>query len=169
MVKKRSYDGEGEDPQGQQSAIRTLYYCLEAVLKLFAPFVPHITEELYSHIFEEKYAEQGSSIHTPGCWPDANSYPVSEKEEAAGVATVSLLDAIRKLKAEKNVSIKWPLTEVVIASDKKPEAIDGCIEDFKNVTNSAEVKWADSGKDGIETDCGLFSISADFADESDAA
>ena len=35
---------------GQQSGLFALYHCLEAVLKLFAPFIPHVTEELYQAI-----------------------------------------------------------------------------------------------------------------------
>ena len=54
----RSY-GENDKftEQQQQSALHTLYHCVENILKLFAPFVPHITEELYSHIFDDIFED----------------------------------------------------------------------------------------------------------------
>lgn len=55
LVKGRAY-GEIGDAEAQHSAHLTLYYCLNTILRLFAPFLPHITEELYSHLFSRKAA-----------------------------------------------------------------------------------------------------------------
>ncbi len=164
MVKGRAYDEEGLDPKGQLSAAHTIYHCLEAVLKLFAPITPHITEELYSHIFDDLYAEIGS-IHSSGTWPSADNFPIDEESENAGIAARSVLDVVRKLKAEKNVSIKWPLNQLVISGDSN--ILKNCFADLAKVTNSASVISSQNPtSDAEKTEDGRFSVSADFADKS---
>ncbi len=93
----------------QQSALYTLYHCLNAILRLFAPFVPHITEEIYSHIFEGR-----GSIHARGTWPRADDYLYDATAEKAGIAAVDILNVIRKAKSEANVSIKFPVEKVEV-------------------------------------------------------
>lgn len=134
LVKARAYgvpagtpsleQGGGALPSGpaagalfkpQQSALYTIYHCLEALLRLFAPFVPHITEELYSHIFPGRYAACGS-VHARGNWPEAAQYPHDAAAERAGMAAVDVLNAIRKAKSEASLSIKFPVAELRVAA-----------------------------------------------------
>ena len=112
LVKARAY-GEGATPAAQQSALYTIYHCLDGILRLFAPFVPHITEELYSHIFDDKYAANGS-IHARGQWPSAADYPYDAQAELSGMTAVDILNIIRKVKSEAGVSIKFPVENVAI-------------------------------------------------------
>ncbi|NBX02692.1 MAG: valine--tRNA ligase [Alphaproteobacteria bacterium] len=120
LVKTRAYD---DASAGQQSALYALYHCLDAILRLFAPFVPHITEELYSHIFDEKYAASGS-LHARGQWPRTVDYPVNDEAELSGMAAVDVLNIIRKAKSEAGVSIKFPVLKVEV------------------LVKSADVSWA---------------------------
>ena len=113
LVKTRAY-GEASD-QPPRSALITLHHCLNTLLKLFAPFVPHITEELFSHIFDAEYAATGS-VHSRSSWPKTSDYSVDDVAEKSGIAAVMILNAIRKAKSERNVSIKFPITELVIAT-----------------------------------------------------
>ncbi|HJD59840.1 MAG TPA: valine--tRNA ligase, partial [Rickettsia endosymbiont of Omalisus fontisbellaquei] len=53
ISKTRSYDEENKNPQGQYSSILTLYHIMQTLLKLFAPFIPHITEELYQILYND--------------------------------------------------------------------------------------------------------------------
>lgn len=106
LVKARAY-GEGISKQKHQSALFTLYHCLDAILRLFAPFVPHITEEIYSHLFAAR-----ASIHARGMWPKVEDYPYNEKAERSGIAAIEILNVVRKAKSEASVSIKFPVKEV---------------------------------------------------------
>jgi len=110
LVKARAYD---ENAPGQQSALYTIYHCLETLLRLFAPFIPHITEDLYSHIFDERYGKSGS-VHARGMWPLASDYPYESVAELSGMAAVDVLNVIRKAKSEANVSIKFPVKLVEV-------------------------------------------------------
>ncbi|NDF11920.1 MAG: valine--tRNA ligase [Proteobacteria bacterium] len=154
MVKIRAYGGEGISEKAQMSAVHTVYHCVEAILRLYAPFVPHITEELYSHIFDAKHAKV-KSIHARGNWPDAKHYPVDVIARDAGILSVEVLETVRRLKAEKNVSLKWPLTELRIRGNEA--LLKGAAEDLRQVTNAAKIVVAE----------GELSVDADFAAESD--
>lgn len=111
----RATEKDPVQPYGSQdSALYTIYHCLDAILRLFAPFVPHITEELYSYIFADKFVCLGS-IHARGNWVAASDYPYSEAAEKSGQAAVDVLNVIRKAKSEAGVSIKTPVAEVLVA------------------------------------------------------
>ncbi|PIR39430.1 MAG: valine--tRNA ligase [Alphaproteobacteria bacterium CG11_big_fil_rev_8_21_14_0_20_39_49] len=174
LVKTRVYgEAEGTTIEGQQSAVHTIYHCLDGILRLFAPIVPHITEELYAHIFDDKIEELGGSIHACSTWLNYEDYPVDETAEESGIACVSILDAVRKMKAERNVSIKWPLNFIAISNDDVKEKIKPLTEDLKNVTNSSEIIFGEQvTKDGqgqtIETSNG-YKITAEFAKENSNA
>lgn len=113
LIKKRVYNEDGSaSPAAQQSAVRTLYYVLDGILKLYAPFTPHVTEELYSHIFADSYAAKGS-LHSNGQWPKAEDFAVDQLSLQLGSLTVGLLEAIRKAKSDAKRSIKTPVMQAL--------------------------------------------------------
>lgn len=154
LVKGRVYDPEGTNPEGQQSACLTLYHVLDHVLRLFAPFIPHITEELYQAI----YPHRADSIHQRGNWPDMHLLPQVEDAEAVGIVCVHVLDAIRKAKAERNVSIKTPIEHLAIISNADEhhpflERLKHAHADLANVSNAQHINYGDAtqkGNDPIE-------------------
>lgn len=165
LVKGRVYgEAAGVSKEAQKSAVYTIYHCLDGILRLFAPIVPHITDELYTHIFDDKVAS-GSSIHARGNWPDAGDYPENTVAEAGGIAVVSVLNAVRKLKAERNVSIKWPLNFIAINGEGAAGQLAAFVEDLKNVTSAAEIVF-EVRKIGqwlaCKTDDGRFEVVAEF-------
>ncbi|CAN7975236.1 unnamed protein product, partial [Ixodes persulcatus] len=98
ISKTRSYDEKNKNPQGQYSSILTLYHVMQTLLKLFAPFMPHITEELYQILYSE------NSIHVKGNW--INYGDLNYEIDAKGAeGLLEILDIVRKFKAEKNLSI----------------------------------------------------------------
>jgi valyl-tRNA synthetase len=141
LIKKRVYNEDGSfSAAQQQSAIRALYYCLNTILKLYAPFVPHVTEELYSNIF----AGSGS-IHARNTWPKETDFKKFEGAIAAGEQAVELLTAIRNAKSNANVSIKFPVKLLTISSDIKT---DGWIGDVLGAGNVNE--WKSGASTSVE-------------------
>lgn len=179
MVKVRAYGNkvseentENRKPnteyqEKQMSAVHTLYHCLEGVLRLFAPFVPHITEELYSHLFDNNYGRIGS-LHARGTWPDANNYPIDEEAEQVGITAIRILQNVRELKALEQKSLKWPLEELSIISAQKKikDRVDSCMFDLKSVTNSKKINWSQMPNSQDED---TIKVTGIFAAESDAA
>lgn len=116
LIKKRVYNEDGSArPAQQQSAVRTLYYVLDGILKLYAPFTPHVTEELYASIFADAYAAKGS-LHAMHQWPNCKDYLIDAQALADGRHALDILEIIRKSKSETNRSIKFPIEKLAIYS-----------------------------------------------------
>jgi valyl-tRNA synthetase len=99
LVKTRAYN---QDP----SALGTLRSALDVILRLFAPFVPFVTEEVWSTM------ERSTSIHVSS-WPKADDLPETVDTGAFDIA-VSLLTQIRKAKSDAKVSIKTPVDRLIV-------------------------------------------------------
>ncbi|MBI4019057.1 MAG: valine--tRNA ligase [Candidatus Aenigmarchaeota archaeon] len=106
IVKDRIYNPGNYSKQDADSAKYTLRTAMLAVLKLFAPIMPHITEEIYRIIFTMK-----ETIHKSG-WPKMDyNY---DKEEIEGDEIVKAIDYIRKYKSDNKLAMNAPLKEVII-------------------------------------------------------
>lgn len=117
LVKARAYGEAGDDVAGQVSARTTLYFVLEAVLRLFAPVLPHVTEELYSTLYTARWQKAGS-IHARGQWAKPADYIHDAAALAEGEIVTNLLASVRKAKSNANVSIKTPATRFVVVGVK---------------------------------------------------
>jgi len=162
LVKARAYGEEKANDKAQQSALYAIYHCLDALLRLFAPFVPHITEELYSHIFDEH-----GSIHARGNWPKPEDYPYNADAELSGIACVQILNVIRKAKSEKGVSIKFPVKSVAIRIDSAcPVSLAHHLEpifaDLKSAATADKIEELEIGGHHYESENRWFFINVEF-------
>lgn len=133
ISKARAYDENNQDFIGQQSAISTLYIATNTLLKLMAPVLPHITEELYQNL----YSMDDSSIHQKGGWPDARDYNVYLEDFEQGQYVIEIIELIRKAKAERNLSVKADIANLAIVS---PVIIkQDLLEDLAKVTASKSI------------------------------
>ncbi|MFP3011895.1 MAG: valine--tRNA ligase [Rickettsia sp.] len=131
ISKNRAYDEENNNPSGQYSSILTLYHTMQTLLKLFAPFIPHITEELYQILYSE------NSIHVKGNW--VNYGNLNYNMDAKGAeGLLEILDIVRKFKAEKNLSIKAPIKLLEVSGIELSAELT---EDLKNVTSAEEIQF----------------------------
>ncbi|MGH2687680.1 MAG: class I tRNA ligase family protein, partial [Actinomycetota bacterium] len=90
------------------SARATLATALSVQLRLFAPFLPFVTEEVWS------WWQEGSVHRSP--WPDAATLRSAAGEADAAVleAVARVLSEVRKAKTSAQVSLKTPATLVVV-------------------------------------------------------
>ena len=95
MAKKRLYDG-GEAGQGAQA---TLQVILVTTLKLFAPFLPYVTDAIYQGLLDTD-----GSIHISE-WPRVQERLLDEEAEAVGRLLVDIATAVRRYKSESNLSL----------------------------------------------------------------
>ncbi len=130
-----SDEQKAEIERSQLSAIYTLFFCLKNILKLFAPFIPHISEEIYNQFFAADFAKTGS-IHARGTWPDINQGFFASEFHDLGQAALKLIFEVRKFKSDNNLSMKTPIKKMVINFDADFTMI---IEDLKNVCNCHEM------------------------------
>jgi valyl-tRNA synthetase len=138
FIKDRLYNPEGRGEQPRRAAQYTIYRTGLALLKLYAPYIPHITEELYCSIYRP--FEKTNSIHLTR-WPEKEVLPQgAEFAESAGNAAVHILSHIRRFKTERNLSIKAPVAKLIIqAHPDNHSMLAAALEDLKAVGNVEEL------------------------------
>jgi valyl-tRNA synthetase len=110
MAKLRLYGPECAERRAAQFALSTL---LRTVVKLLAPVLPHVTEEIYQGLFA---ADEGSrSIHLSP-WPQADTAWMDEEAERTGGLLLEIVTAVRRFKSERSLSPGSPLACLRLAS-----------------------------------------------------
>ncbi|MFW2381335.1 MAG: valine--tRNA ligase [Acidimicrobiales bacterium] len=142
LVKDRAYgEGSSTSATGTSSAHATLAHALDTLLRLFAPFLPFTTEEVWSWW-------RDGSVHT-AAWPDQPSLAAaagSDPDPAIlGLAGIALTE-IRRPKTEAKRSLKTRITSArltVPAGDRgrleaaMPDLVDsGNIDSYEIVDGS---------------------------------
>jgi valyl-tRNA synthetase len=140
LAKMRLYDATDPLAEGARYTLRA---ALLTVLKLFAPFLPYITEEIYTTLF----ADEGGSIHR-STWPTLESLRTSGDEDtamAAGEALVAIATATRRYKSEHGLSLGRELARLQIATDDAAlaDALRASVTDLRSVTRAAMVEVSD--------------------------
>ncbi len=122
----------------QLSSLATLSIILKNILKLFAPFIPFICEEIYSEIFSDEFRNL-KSIHARG---NKAILPNELKKNNAEILKIGdeilkILFEVRKYKSEKNQSMKTEIELIEISSELDLSCVKN---DIANVCNAKEVK-----------------------------
>ncbi len=136
IIKDRIYNPEGRGKDAKISAQYGLYESLLSVLKISAPFMPYITEEMYHIYFAKEEGEK--SIHISS-WPKMSM--IDERAERIGDVAVRIVEQARKVKSEKNVSLKTDVERIDVAADISKEDFDSILDDIKAVTRAKEISF----------------------------
>ncbi|WP_026820828.1 valine--tRNA ligase [Arthrobacter castelli] len=133
LIKDRAYGGAGAEEQ--DSVLAALATTLDSVLRLFAPFLPFATEEVWSWWRE-------GSVHQAS-WPAAEALkPIASRADTELLATVGeALSGIRKAKSEAKVKQR---TEVLKAGISAPaqqvEQLHAGLGDLKAAGNVRDLE-----------------------------
>ena len=107
LVKNRAYGADGRDPVTSASARHALALTLDTVQRLFAPFIPFVTDEVWSWW-------RTGSVHASS-WPIVAELGTAAHGDPMVLAGASdALGAIRRAKTEAKRSMRWPVTLVVV-------------------------------------------------------
>ena len=100
FIKYRLY---GEDKDSKESALYTLYTVLLAIIKLYAPILPFITEEIYQGVFLK--FENTKSIHLAS-WPLVEKdWDLSEEKRLEFEEVLKFVEKIRAFKSQNAISL----------------------------------------------------------------
>ena len=136
LGKGRMYDGAAEKQDGLRTALHDI---LHTLLRLFAPFLPFVTEEIWSHL----YTEGGDSIHQ-AAWPSANDALLDEAAEQAGAAIFEILAQVRRYKSDHKLSLGAPLAHLtVFAPPALHTALAASTADLRSATRAVELRLAE--------------------------
>ena len=142
IVKPRLY---GHDREAKRAALYTLTYVLEKILKLLHPFIPFITEEIYSYLpTVEGYIITAEYPH----YEEADD--MLAEEEKMNLIMDGIRN-VRNVRAEMNVPPSKKAKIIIVPTDDKRPAMEDGKEYFKSLASASEVEIQDS-KDGIPED-----------------
>jgi valyl-tRNA synthetase len=145
-VKGRLYDGTEQERGAAQA---TLHHTLLTILKLFAPVLPHVTEEIYQQLYKASSAPADSaaaafrSIHTSD-WPVANPNLLDEEAEAAGAALLAITSGARRFKSARKLGLGANLASLAIVVENQAvrQALEQSHADIRSVTRAQEITFA---------------------------
>ena len=122
LVKDRAYGSRGE--AGASSARATLAIALSVQLRLFAPFLPFVTEEVWSWW-------QDGSVHR-SAWPTVDELAGAGGDAAVLGAVSVALSALRKAKSEQKLSMRAELASAMVTGPSADVAkVEAGAEDLR--------------------------------------
>lgn len=136
LIKDRLYNAEKRGKDARLSAQCALYNSLFIIIKLMAPIMPFITEELYQ-LYYRKH-EKGKSVHLAK-WPDLNL--IDGHAEHVGDFVVAVVEFVRKKKTENKKSLKYPVKKLIIRSKVEEKDFDAVEADIKAATAAEQIVY----------------------------
>lgn len=124
MIKDRFNNPEEHSEHDRDSARATLRDSYRAILGLFAPFAPFVTEQQYQMLFRSE--EDCVSLHLTK-WPQASPHWHTDRASIDNMVTI--LDTVRQLRASLNLGNRARLTALII--DARTADSQALLERFK--------------------------------------
>jgi len=127
LVKGRRYGEQG--PEAAGSANSALIAALSVLLRLLAPCLPFVTEEVWS------WWQEGSIHRAP--WPTAGEFEsllgestadLAERERAAYAWATDVLFEVRKQRSEAKQPLKVTITRVIVTAEDASIALMPAVE-----------------------------------------
>jgi len=120
---------------GDPAALSTLHEVLHVLTRLLAPFVPFVTEQVWSALF----ASDGDSVHL-AAWPESDKALVDATlSEQIGLVR-RLVELGRAARSDSNVKTRQPLSRALISApgwSSLPESLRQEVADELNVVDLA--------------------------------
>ncbi|MCB9139959.1 MAG: valine--tRNA ligase [Caldilineaceae bacterium] len=141
MVKTRLYE-LGDNEPAKLAAKYSLYNALLAIIKMLAPIMPYITEEIFQIYYAQHEPEV--SLHISK-WPEVSSPLIDESVELFGNAIVGIATEVRRYKSTNQISMGTPLTRLQIFSSNQELISDlkASILDITSVTRAQNIEFGD--------------------------
>lgn len=131
-VKYRIYNKVSDEDL--KTAQFILYFIILNSLKVFAPFAPFITEEIYGLIFAQQ--EKISSIHLTS-WPEIFKN-LDENLIPQGELAIQIIKQLRDTKSKRKIPLSKPIAYVYIKGSK--DLLDTLISQTNVISNTLKIE-----------------------------
>jgi len=101
----------------KKAGYTTLYTCLTTVVKLLAPFLPFLTEEMYQNLVHSAKPNAPESVHHND-WPQADMSLIDEKLMADMDLAVKICSLGHSARNEAGIKLRQPLQEARVVAEK---------------------------------------------------
>jgi len=143
LVKSRAYGTHG--PEAAGSAIASLRLALSVLLRLFAPFLPYVTEEVWS------WWREGSVHRSAWPAPDELEEPSAGGDPIVYEVAAWVLGEVRKAKALAKRSLRTEARRVIVRdSEERLKVLRGVERDVREAGNVAEIEYAEGAEPSVE-------------------
>jgi valyl-tRNA synthetase len=142
-VKSRAYGSHGDEAAG--SAVASLRLALDVLLRLFAPVLPYVTEEVWSWW-------RSGSIHRSS-WPTSGELAEASAGGDGVVYDVAawVLGEVRKTKALSKRSLRTAVERVVVRdSEARLKLIRGAERDVRQAGNVAAIDYVEAAEPSVD-------------------
>jgi isoleucyl-tRNA synthetase len=140
---RRRFWKAGSDSD-KHAAYRTLYECLTTLVRLLAPFMPFLTEDMYQNLVRSCDPDAPESVHLAS-YPEpdqASIDPVLEKEVKLVRDVVSLGRAARE---KSRLKVRQPLAAALIRTAEFRDSILRHAETIKEELNVRDLLFTEPG------------------------
>ncbi len=110
----------------------TLYKVLTTLVKVAAPFVPFITDEIYQNLVVGLDSSAPESVHL--CtWPEVEETAIDKELEKEMGLAYKIVKLGRSARNSANIKNRQPLSKMLISSDTLPKYYEDIVKDELNV------------------------------------
>ena len=159
MAKQRLYDPADPSHEAARFSLQTV---LLTVLKLFAPFMPYVTEAIYLGLFgtlsvvgsfATHNTQSSASIHRQS-WPVADPALEDDAAEVVGQTLVGIATAVRRFKSERNLplgaELNWVQLAAVESDGSLLPGLREAVADLKSITRARAIVFRAAPDEKIE-------------------
>ena len=136
IIKDRLYKEDVYGKEARRSAQYTLYHIMYGCVKMLAPFMPFITEELYQSYFKEY--EGILSIHKT-LWPSYAYESLELADEELGEIVLSVVGQVRKYKSDHAMALNTELGEIRVFTKQDPALLQLVKKDIIAATKARDI------------------------------
>lgn len=111
LSRRRFWKSEGDTDKN--AAYSTLHYSLTTLIRLLAPFVPFVTEEMWQKLAAEVDDEAPDSVHLAD-WPVADKVLIDENLSRQTQLAIRLASLGRSARAQSKLKVRQPLAELLV-------------------------------------------------------
>ncbi len=138
---RRSRDRVGpsaEDEKDKINCYNTFYFVLVLLVKILAPFVPFLAEEIYTNLTAEE------SVHLAD-WPQFDKKLIDEKLEEEIVKARQIVEAVHALRKQAEVKVRIPIREMTYNGPSK--LLEEIADVVKSEVNVYSLKFGEKAND----------------------